>query len=311
MPASTRNLRIVAIAVLITVAILGYRAGHSSSTAAPAERTRTALTSANILLTYPSDWLRVAGAPEIPGLSLSHTVVVSPHGDGAHAGLIVGQLVGGEASPLPSRFVAGLRGLPDTQVVDLAETQAYRYSRLSVPGFERMLTLYAIPNPGGNPTVLACYASATFSADARTCEQIVAALTLVGLPQSYALSPDPAYARGVRVSIGSLDVQRLALRREMRGRAAPSTVKRLATRAAQGFANAAASLSTLEPPSAAGQAHAMLIRSLGQARAAYTALAAAADAGDQSRYAATRTRVYKAEASISTALESFALLDYK
>jgi hypothetical protein len=204
-----------------------------------------------------------------------------------------------------------MRFFPRTVEVGLLNAEAYRYSQLIVPGLERMLTLYVIPNPGGNPTALACYASGGFSADMRTCEQIAATLTLVGQSQSYAVIPEPGYARKVTAAIAKLDVERVALRREMGKRVAPATVQRLATRLANGFANAAGSISLLEPSFVADPAQAALSGALGQARDAYTALAAAANAGSPSRYAAALTQVSEGEASVTVALESFALLGYQ
>jgi hypothetical protein len=150
MHASGRSLPTAMAPVLAAVAILGYVAGHDRSRAASGEKSRT-ISAASVLLAYPSDWQPAAAAPGIPGLSIAHPVVLSPGGDAAHAGLLVGQLAGGEQSPLPMGFMARMRRLPDTEVVDLPETQAYRYARLSIPGFDRILSLYAIPNPGGQP----------------------------------------------------------------------------------------------------------------------------------------------------------------
>jgi hypothetical protein len=310
MNTSYRNLPIALVAVLVVVAILGYMAGHARSRAAPAEKSRT-IVAGSVLLNYPSNWRPAAAAPQIPGLSIAHPVVLSPDGNAARAGLVTGQLPGGEPTPLPARFIARVRRLPDTEVVDLPETQAYGYARLSIPGFDRMLSIYALPSPGGNTTVLACYASAAFSAYMRTCEQSVATLTLVGQQPSYDLTPESGYARRLSASIGVLDGQRVALRREMRSGAAPGTVQRLATRLAAGFANAAASLSLLEPSFATGQAQASLSRSILRTRDAYTALAAAATAESPSRSAAARRRVYEAETDVNAVLESFALLGYR
>ncbi len=302
-----RSLLVFAGPVLVAVAIIGYVAGHGRGVYA--ERTHTAL-SASVLLTYPSDWRPTAGAPKIPGLSIAHPFAVAPDGDVARAGLLTGELVGGEPSPLPARFVERMRELPDTEVMYLLDTQAYRYSRLSIPGFDGMLTLYAIPNPGGNPTAVACYASAALSAYMRTCEQIVDALSLRSQTQSYDLTPDPEYARQVSASLEVVDARRAALRREVSPRAEPAIIQRLAASLADGLANAVASLSALQPPPAAGQAHAALSGSLWQARNAYKALAVAASAASPSRYAAARAQVYEAEASVDAALKSFALLGY-
>jgi hypothetical protein len=298
------------IVLLFAVALIGYLIGHDRSHAAPAVKSRTISTS-SILLSYSQDWRSAAAAPTIPGLSLIHPVVLAPDGHVTQAGLIIGQLPAGESSLLPKRFLTAIRSLPNTEVVDLAKTQSYRYARLSVKGFNRTLSLFTIPNPGGNTTALACYASASFSAEMRTCEQIVATLAVVKQPPSDDLAPASGYARKLRASIGALDGQRVRLRSEMRSGAPAPTVQRLATRLAAAFASTAASLSQLKPSPATGQQQARLSQAISRARDAYMALAAAVAGGSPSRAAAARTQVYEAETAIDTVLENFALLGYR
>ena len=270
------------------------------------------LSAASVLLEYPSGWQRTAPAPEIPGLSLANAVALAPRSDGAQVGLLVGQLPEGQASPLPGSFVAHIGQLPDTQVVNLLEIQAYKYAELRIPGFGRKLTIYSIPNPpNGDGTVLACYAAAAFSSYMRACQQIVATATLVGQVQLYGLTPEPTYARELSTSLEVLNGQRVASRREMAARATPATAQRVATRLAEAFASAGASLSALEPPSAAHQAQTTLSDSISRAHEAYTALGAAAGEESSTRFAAARTQVYQAEASVNSALEGFALLGYQ
>ena len=307
---SKRKLSILAVVALVVVATAGYAIGHGRQAAAPVEPLLRTASIANVQLDYPASWQQAASAPEIPHLSIAHPVVFAPDGDAANAGLVTGQLPDGEPSPLPRSFVASLHWFPDTEEVDLLNTQAYTYSRVIVPGFSPALTLYVIPDPGGDPTVLACYASAALAADMRTCAQIASTLTLVGQSQSYALTPEPTYAREVSSSLHTLDVERVAARRELSQTAAPSTVQRLATRLANGYANAVASLSAVEPSFVAGQAQTTLSGALVQARAAYTGLAAAAGAESSSGYAAALTQVSGAEANVNAALEDFALLGY-
>lgn len=267
---------------------------------------------AGVQLDYPSSWQTAASVPEIPGLAMAHAAVLAPHGDAGQAGLITGQLPAGEPSPLPGTFVARMRQLPETTVVSLLEVRAYRYAKLSIRGFDRDLTLYAIPNPGGaDSTALACYASAQLAADMRTCQQIVATLTLVGQSQSYDLTPEPTYARRLSASIAALDGQRVALRREMSAQATPPTVQRLAARLAAQFDIAATSLAALEPSAATGQAQIVLSSSILRARDAYSALAAAAGAASLPRMTVARQHVYEAETSVDNALESFSLLGYE
>jgi hypothetical protein len=303
------------IVLLCAVALIGYLVGHDRSHAASGVKGRETSTSkistSSILLSYPQGWQSVAAGPTIPGLSLVHPVVLAPDGHVTQAGLVTGQLPTSESSLLPKQFLAAMRSLPDTEVVDLAETQSYRYARLNIKGFDRTLSLFTIPNPEGKPTALACYASASFSAEMRTCEQIVAKLAVVKQPPSYDLAPESGYARKLRASIDALDGQRVTLRSEMRPGAPAPTVQRLATRLAAAFASTAASLLQLEPSPATGQQQARLSQSISRARDAYTTLAAAAAGASPSRAAAARIQVYEAETAINTVLENFALLGYR
>jgi hypothetical protein len=307
--AANRSAVVVTIAVLVTVAVLGYVAGHDRARAAP-EASRRTISVAGVLLAYPSDWQPTHTALAISGLSLAHSVALAPGGDGAHAGLLAGQLPGGEPGPLPRQFLTRMRSLPSTEVVNLVDTQGYRYGPLRIDGFERTLSLYAIPNSKGDPTVLACYAPSASSVEMRACEGIVATLMLAEQSSSYDLVPEPDYARRLSASIGALEGQRAMLRREMSAGATPHTVQKLAARLAAGFAAEAVSLSLLEPPSVTGQAQATLSRAILRARDAYDALSAAISAESPSRLAGAQKRVGEAEASVNAALESFALLGY-
>ena len=293
--------------ILAAVAIVGYLIGHAHSGSASPVKNRT-LSTSRFLLDYPAGWRRVANGPEIPGLPITHAVVLAPGGEASHAGLVAGQLAGGEAGPLPRSFVASMPRLPPTAVVDLLEAQAYRYARLEIPGFSQSLTLYAIPNPAGSETILACYAAGGFSDQLRECDQIVATVTLAGQALSYDLTPEPAYARELSSAIAGLNAQRLDLRRMMGSGASPTAVAALASRLAARFSDTAANLSALEPSLVARRAQAALAKAIVGARRAYAALAAAA--GSPSRSQLARQQIYEAEADVNAALADFSLLGY-
>ncbi len=307
-PDRRRSISIVAL--FVAVAIFGYVLGNDRTRLASAAKRRS-IFSASVVLAYPSGWQQASTAPTIPGLPIVHQIALAPDGNAAQVGLVLGQLPAGELSPLPKGFIAGIRQVPDTEVVDLPETQAYRYAYLSIPGFARMLRLYVVPSPGSDPTILACYASAKFSAYIRACEQIVATLTLVGQPPSYDLVPEPGYVHKLSAAIDVLNVQRGALRHAISLGAKPATVQRLAAGLASGLAGAAASISLQEPAGAAGQEQAALTGSLLRAHDAYTALATAAATHSPVRFAAARREVSEAERGIDTALDGFALLGYR
>ena len=292
----------------MVVAIVGYlvgvHRGTATSVAASGDKPRIA-SGRNVLLEYPSSWQPVASAPAIPGLTIARPLVLAPGGNSREAGLLSGQLPTSGSSPLPAAFRALVRGIPHTEVVNLANVQAYRYSRLS--GYDRTLDIYVIPTVGTSPTALVCYASAGSSGYLQQCEQIVAKVALVG-QSSYELSPNTGYASQLTALIAALDRERLALRREMRTQ--PTSVGALATTLADRFASAATSVAALEPPLAASAAQAALASSLVRAHDAYVALAGTAAIEGPAGYSGAERRVNEAEAGVDTALESFALLGY-
>lgn len=306
---SRRGLPTVVVPLLVAVAILGYVAGHSRSQSASSEGLRT-VTNANVVLHYPGGWRKVENAPQIPGLSIAHQLGLAPNGDAARAGLLVGTLPSGELSPLPGRFVSSLSRLPETRIVSLLEVEAYRYVNVSIPGFNRALTIFVIPNPGGESAALACYAASGRSSDLQACEQTVAGVTLVNQSQTYELLPDPNYARRISAPIATLDRQRLALKRELRTQATGATIRSLATRLAAAFASAATSLAAIEPSFAAGRTQSALTASLARARDAYSALATAAAEESASSAQAALKRTAAAEAEVNGVLEDYELLGY-
>jgi hypothetical protein len=310
---SPRSLFPLVALVLVAVAIFGYTAGYRrapvASSVAHIETART-VSGASILLEYPAGWQLSSAVPEVPGLSIAHPLSLAPGGNSARAGLLSGQLPGGESSPLPGRFLALLRGIPHTEVVNLIDGQAFRYSHLNLPGYDRILELYVILYAGKSPTALACYAARASSGYLSQCEQIVARLTPIGQSSTYNLTPDTVYARRLGALIEGLNGERLTLRREMRTHATPAAVGGFATTLADRFAVTAASLAALEPPPVAGPTQTALASSILRARDTYRTLAAASTAGDQAGYGAALKQVSAAEAGVDTALEGFALLGY-
>jgi hypothetical protein len=305
-----RRLLMLAGLLLVLAALLGYVAGSGHARPAPREPTLTASVD-GVLLDVPSHWRPAARSLEIPGLVVRHAVALAPGGDSSQAGLLAGALPAGQGNPLPGKLLARLRGRPTTAVVGLQEAQAYRYTGLSIAGFDKALTVYVVPNPGGNSTALACYAAAAQSPEMQACQASVATLRLAGQSQTYDLTPTAEYAQRLSASISSLNSQRTTLRGQMGGGATPQALRHVAGRLARAFAETAASLSGLETTLATGQAQSALSGAILRARAAYAALAAAAGARSEARFATARRQVERAEAAVDRALLGFALLGYK
>ncbi len=294
--------------MLIAVAILGYVAGHYSGKSGSPEN--QAQKGADVALGYPAGWRMARIAPGIPQLSVANVIVIAPKGEAERAGLMLGGLPAGELAPLPRRFMHALHRLPVPEIVNLVETQAYKYSRLDVPGYDKQLTLFVIPNPGRRPMLFACYASAGSSAEMRACEQSVATVTAVGEPQAYELTPEPRYASAISATVSTLDDLRAALKRELSPDVTVATAQRLATELAEGFATATGALDRLHPSIVAEPVHAALTDAARRAHDGYVALASAIGERDVTRYQSAQKAVAGAEADVDAALGSFVLLGY-
>jgi hypothetical protein len=304
---SGRMLAVLVIA-LTGLAIVGFLLGDHGDSATTTSQPKISAGS-GILLEYPSSWRQVATAPYIPGLAIEGPVALAPGGRGEEAGLLSGRLPADQAGPLPAGLVSLLRSIPRTEVVDLANAQAYRYREVRLQGYGRALELYVIPDSvEGSSSVLACYASRESSPFMGQCEQAVAQVTLPGQP-SYALGADGEYASHLAKLLGSLQQQRLTLREEMHLHDTPAEVASLASTLAERFAGAAASVRTLEPPQSAGAAQAALANAMLTTQDAYQALAVAASAGPSAAQTA-QARVTSAESEVNRALEDYALLGY-
>jgi hypothetical protein len=224
---SGRQLTVIVAPVIVLAAIFGFLAGHRGGQATSKEQPLL-VHQANIELEYPSTWQPSTGAPPIPGLAISHPIVLAPAGNAARAGLLSGTLPAGEPAPLPASFVELIQGTPHTEVVNFLDIQAYRYNSLRVQSYGRSLELYVIPSTSGSPTALACYAAAGASAYLRQCDQIVASLTPVG-HSAYDLKPSTDYSAKLGSLVGTLERERSLLRSQM-GRFGSCTRRRSPSR---------------------------------------------------------------------------------
>jgi hypothetical protein len=297
------------IPAFIAVAAIGYVLGHSGARGGSSTPRRIAR-SAHVLVEYPAGWTPALDGPSIPGLAITQPQRFAPGGHATEAGLLLGALPPNELAPLPSAFVSQLRRLPSAAVIDLPEGQAYRYALQSLSDFRGALTVFVVPNPGGEPTVLACYAPTPSSRYMRACERTVFGVTVVGQPQILRLTPEPAYAAKISEAIAVLERVRLGLNRELRPQITAARAELLATRLREAFAGADATLSQLEPPSTVQPAQTQLASSLLSARDGYAAVVSAVGERSYAGYVAARKRVATAEADVDRSLGNFVLLGY-
>jgi hypothetical protein len=299
---------------LLAVAIAGYLIGHRRPSARSSGATHEA-SNGVVSVTYPAGWEPVRGTPAMPGLAVGLPLVLAPAGHTGRAALVVGQLTVAHANPLPTSFLADLTRVPDAEVVDLPNGQAYRYSQLAAPGFATGFTLYAIPETSTSETVAICYSPTPSASAMHACEGIAATLTLlspaVEVQAGGYLTPKANYARSVKAALDELDRQRRELRPGILPGVARASAAELATSLAEGFSHADSSLAVVQPPPAALSAHHQLLEALSRGRRAYAALATAVSDGDSSAYAAAETQIDSAEAALASSLQSFALIGYR
>ena len=109
-------------------------------------------------MTPASGWLPASAAPTIPGLVGGPAARAGPGWQRRTRGPRRREDARQRIRPVPPQFLTALREPPDTEVVDLLNTQAYRYSGLGVASSGLALTLYTIPTSATSTTAIVCYA---------------------------------------------------------------------------------------------------------------------------------------------------------
>jgi hypothetical protein len=296
--------RLVVVLLLVTVAVLGYLIGGRSSKASPPESMSEASNAAtSIAYAGASGWATAPRAPAVSGISIAQPLVLAPHGNATQTGLIVGQLLGGESSPLPAKLLEGLSETPATAVVNLSNTQAYRYSQVSVTGSARHFTLYTIPTSADTTEAVVCYAPAASTGGLQPCEQLAGTLSIAaGRPQAEVhafqnLTPQAAYGAQIRAAVARVNQLIGTIKPEIRAGVLRATASSAAQRLSEGLAAVAA--------------NAALSSALTRTRTAYAALSGALLAESTSRYDAARSRIDTAEADLNTAVKNITLLGYQ
>ncbi|HUB35363.1 MAG TPA: hypothetical protein VL972_00930 [Solirubrobacteraceae bacterium] len=311
-PAGRAPLLLVA-PLLLAVAILGYLAGHRHASPPRSPPLTREASNGAATLTYPTAWRVLAAAPaQLEGLHLTHALRLSPASAGA--GLLVGQLAGARSEPLPAAFLASLTTTPQADVVSLAGTQAYRYTHLVPARSSRSFVLYVIPDSPTAKTVALCYAPPSATQELRECEAIVARLTLL-YPSSEAqaggdLTPDPVYAQRIAAAVARADALRVSLRAEIHAGASTAVASAAAAKLGQGLAAVAETVSTIQPPPAAGPVQTQLLEALSSSYTAYSSLATTLRGESSPAYEAAAEQVESSEAALSSALRNFSLIGY-
>ncbi len=268
---------------LAAVAIAaGYLVGHSGSTQTPVAFVNAA-TLGHLRLRYPAGWQLGAAAADVPGITFSSPLVLTP--PQANAALTAGEVADAGGSTLLSGSLrASIEGpLPAPQTARIGALEAYRYDGLRVRGVDGPVTLFAVPTTAGVATVT-CWASPRGPRGFQgQCAQIANTLALEGAT-AYPLGPNPAYAHALSVTFDSLNSAISGPAAALAAAGTPAAQAAAARKLAAAYGRAATELSAAKPPPQDQAVSGALTASLQQLAAAYTAAAAAAAAGDATAY---------------------------
>jgi len=282
-PAGGRRLASAALVAAVLAGVAGFLLGGGSSSSREAFGNSS---SAGFLeLSFPSDWQRLANPPAIPGLTFSQPLALAAESKAAASGqsLLAGEVRASGASLLPATFTSALGGaLPRAEPVQLGAVQAYRYQGLTVRGLAGPLTLYTVPTAGGVATI-ACL-SASAAGVTTQCAQIAATLKLSGTTV-FGLGPSTQYATSLGHIYGTLQSAAATAGTQLRAASSAAAQATAARQIAAAYSSASSSLARLSVSPAIQSVNAGLASSLAALARDYTALASAAQAGDEGAYA--------------------------
>jgi len=300
-----RRRRAAMLAIVAAVcAIVGYLVAPARSGKATAASFAHSASSEAVSLEYPSGF-RLASTQ--PALRLSSAVTLARR---AAAGEIVaaGRTDATGPTLLPASLTSKLTRRPVPARVRLGALQALRYDNLRPAGSSLALRVYAIATSAGVTDVVCAASPTALQVLGPLCEQIAQTLRLRGT-HDLPLGPSARYAADLTTTLRDVSIGRSKAVARMRTgtRAVQATAARDAARAYERAAQALASMSV--SPYDEG-ANAALASALVSTQHAYGRLAAAAQGGKRSRYAAARRSVDAREGAATRAIDHLGSLGY-
>jgi serine/threonine-protein kinase len=264
-----------------------------------------ALRAGALTVRAPAGW-RAATTPELPGLQLDDASAAAPAA-GAAAGLVIGTSAASGASLLPAGLTSRLSGEPDPEAVRLGNTEALRHSGLRPRGYDRPLTVFAVPTTRGVATV-ACLGEGTAL---KACEAAATSLRLSAGARAYAIGPRADYARGVTRVTTRLAADRkaaLADWRKARTRRQEGTAAQALSTA---YARAGRSMEHLDISPLERAANDDAVRALAATGSTLHTVAAAARRGDRRAYDRARTTAGRRGAAAAKAIDALGDVGYR
>jgi len=304
---------LAALAAAVVAAAVGFLLGGGSG--GSGEAFSNTASAGYLELSFPAGWQHLASAPAIPGLAFSQPLALAPVAAGAGGAgsggerLVAGEVSASGPSLLPAAFTSALSGAPPhPEAVRLGALEAYRYSGLSVQGLAGALTLYAVPTAGGVATVV-CLGPGAAAASAQ-CSQIAATLKLNGV-SAFGLAPSTRYAAALARVFATLNGAASAGAVSLRAATSASAQAAAASRLATAFSSASSAVGRLAASPAVQSLNASVASSLAALAHGYSALAAAARAGEEGAYAAATHAIAADRARAASALAALRQAGYE
>lgn len=309
-PATGRGAGLLAIVAMLAVAAAaaGYLIGHSGSSSASTSFSSSASKDA-VELFFPNGWQSTSQQPAIPGLIFSQPMVLAVTHPAAGT-LTAGSVNGSGATLLPASFRALVQGtaLTANDPVAIGSLQGYRYKNVLVKGLSGTLTLYVVPTSGGVIT-LACHPGGSSGGFLAQCADVVGTLKLFGV-KTYALGPNPAYARSLASELSHLNTDIKGPASSLRSATTAAGQARAATSLATAYQQASSDLARVTDDPATRDANAAVVAALAQLASAYSRAATAASAYKSADYKRAGTDITKGSAALASALRSLKSLGY-
>jgi Protein kinase domain len=247
-------------------------------------------------LRAPTGWRRQGReqTPEIPGLGLSDPFGVVP-ADPPATGTVTGMTGAVGATLLPKAFRDRLtRDLPEGAPVRLGPREALMYRDLRVRGFDRMVSVFAVPTSLGVATVT-CYAPEALTDRFRPdCERVAQTLGL-RRGRAFPIGPDAATARALDDIVGDLNRTRRVRRTSLKAAKTPAGQRRNALALARAHGEAARRIDRLEVSPAIADTTESIAGALRAGERAYTRLAGAVSAEQAGTYRSAAAAVRAAD----------------
>jgi hypothetical protein len=233
----------------------------------------------------------------VPGLGLSDPVAFAPGGkDGGDVVMLGAVRKSADNSTLLSTGLIKAAGtLPDKEAVQSdAGLQGYRYRDVKVNGFDRPVTIYAVPTDAGVATLACMGTQGTCDASANTMQLVSA--------KAFPVGPSQAYAKAVGGALGALGKASKAGQAKLSAAKTPKAQASAARSLSSAYAKAAKTLGGLDLSPADRLANAKLVAGLKATATAYGNAAKAANSSNKKAYAKASKAVGTGQKTVSDAL---------